>query len=61
MFASIARAVFGTSNDRSLKAYQRRVPKINAHEAAITALDDAALRAYLLRRAGSVESSDGES
>jgi len=45
MFASIARAVFGTSNDRSLKAYQRRVPKINAHEAAIAALDDAALRA----------------
>jgi preprotein translocase subunit SecA len=45
MFASIARAVFGTSNDRSLKAYQRRVPKINAHEAAIAALDDAGLRA----------------
>ena len=45
MFASIARAVFGTSNDRSLKAYQRRVPKINAHEPAIAALDDAALRA----------------
>jgi preprotein translocase subunit SecA len=44
MFATIARAVFGTSNDRSLKAYQRRVPKINAHEPAIAALDDAALR-----------------
>ena len=45
MFASIARAVFGTSNDRSLKAYQRRVPRVNAHEAAIAALDDAGLRA----------------
>ncbi len=45
MFSSIARAVFGTSNDRSLKAYQQRVPKINVHEAAIAALDDAALAA----------------
>ena len=45
MFASLARAVLGTSNDRSLKAYQRRVPKINALEPAIRALDDAALRA----------------
>jgi preprotein translocase subunit SecA len=43
MFSSIARAVFGTSNERSLKAYQQRVPKINAHEAAMAALDDAAL------------------
>jgi preprotein translocase subunit SecA len=45
MFASIARAVFGTSNDRSLKAYQKRVPKINAWEKDIAALDDAALSA----------------
>ena len=44
MFASLARSIFGTSNDRSLKAYQRRVPEINAHEAAMAALDDAALR-----------------
>ncbi len=34
MFATIARAVFGTSNDRSLKGYQRRVPQINALEPA---------------------------
>ena len=27
MFASIARAIFGTINDRALKAYQRRVPR----------------------------------
>jgi preprotein translocase subunit SecA len=44
MFARIARAVFGTTNDRSLKAYQKRVPRINAYEAEIAALDDAALR-----------------
>ena len=43
MFSSIARAVFGTSNERSLKSYQQRVPKINAFEAAIAALDDAGL------------------
>ena len=45
MFASLARTIFGTSNDRSLKAYQRRVPQINALEPAMQALDDAALAA----------------
>ena len=45
MFASIARAIFGTSNDRSLKAYQRRVPEINALEPRFAALSDEALRA----------------
>jgi preprotein translocase subunit SecA len=45
MLGSIARAVFGTANDRSLKAYQRRVPQINALEPAISALSDEALRA----------------
>ncbi len=45
MFASIARAVFGSANDRSLKSYQRRVPQINALEPAIAALSDEALRA----------------
>ena len=44
MFSSIARAVFGSANDRSLKAYQRRVPEINAHEPAMAALSDAALQ-----------------
>jgi preprotein translocase subunit SecA len=44
MFASIARTIFGTSNDRSLKAYQRRVPQINALEPAMQALSDDALR-----------------
>ncbi len=45
MLASIARAILGTANDRSLKAYQRRVPQINALEPAISALTDQALRA----------------
>ena len=45
MFASIARAVFGSANDRSLKGYQRRVPAINAHEPALAALTDEALQA----------------
>ena len=44
MFASIARALFGTANDRSLKAYQRRVPQINALEPALATLSDEALR-----------------
>src|SRR6201995_4664277 len=44
MFATIARAVFGTANDRSLKGYQRRVPQINALEPAMEALSDEALR-----------------
>jgi preprotein translocase subunit SecA len=45
MFASIARAVFGSANDRSLKGYQRRVPAVNAHEPAMAALTDEALQA----------------
>jgi preprotein translocase subunit SecA len=43
MFASLARAVFGSANDRSLKGYQRRVPEINALEPAMRALPDEAL------------------
>jgi len=44
MFASLARALFGTANDRSLKAYQKRIPQINALEPAMQALSDDALR-----------------
>ncbi len=44
MFASLARNIFGNANDRSLKGYQRRVPEINAHEAAMKALSDEALQ-----------------
>jgi preprotein translocase subunit SecA len=43
MLASIARAIFGSANDRSLKGYQRRVPAINALEPAMQALSDEAL------------------
>ncbi len=45
MLASLARALFGSANDRSLKSHQRRVPEINALEPGIRALDDAALTA----------------
>jgi preprotein translocase subunit SecA len=45
MLGSIARALFGSANDRSLKAYQRRVPPINALEGGMKALSDAALAA----------------
>ena len=44
MFARIARALFGTSNDRTLKRYQAQVPAINALEPALAALSDEALR-----------------
>ena len=45
MFARIARAIFGNSNDRALKSYQRRVPAINALEPEMKKLSDAALAA----------------
>ncbi|HUC16663.1 MAG TPA: preprotein translocase subunit SecA [Acetobacteraceae bacterium] len=45
MFTSLARKVFGTSNDRALRAHRRRVPEINALEPKTTALSDEALAA----------------
>ncbi|OUJ09710.1 preprotein translocase subunit SecA [Acetobacter sp. DsW_059] len=45
MLASFVRALFGTSNDRTLKVFQRRVPEINAFEPQIQALSDAGLAA----------------
>jgi preprotein translocase subunit SecA len=44
MFARIARALFGTSNDRLLKRYRAMVPRINALEPQMVALSDEALR-----------------
>ncbi len=44
MFARLARAFFGTSNDRALKRFSARVPQINALEPAIAALSDEALQ-----------------
>ncbi|MFO0153530.1 MAG: preprotein translocase subunit SecA, partial [Alphaproteobacteria bacterium] len=43
MFARLAAAIFGTSNDRALKRYQSRVPAINALEPRMQALSDEAL------------------
>ncbi|HET9147315.1 MAG TPA: preprotein translocase subunit SecA, partial [Acetobacteraceae bacterium] len=40
MLSSLARAFLGTSNDRALKAYRRRVAAINALEPALEALSD---------------------
>ena len=40
MFARLAAAIFGTSNDRALKRYQSRVPAINALEPKMQALSD---------------------
>ncbi len=37
--------IFGSSNSRKLKKFERMVKSINAHEEAISALDDEALRA----------------
>ncbi len=45
MLVSLARALLGTSNDRVLKAYRRRVRAINELEPKLSALDDAALTA----------------
>jgi preprotein translocase subunit SecA len=48
MLGSIARAIFGSANDRSLKGYQKRVPRINELEPEIKALSDGALAAKTL-------------
>jgi preprotein translocase subunit SecA len=45
MISRIARALLGTTNDRSLKAYRRRIDRINAVEPSLAELDDAALQA----------------
>ncbi|HYP63609.1 MAG TPA: DEAD/DEAH box helicase, partial [Acidocella sp.] len=45
MLSSLTRAIFGTSNDRALKGFKRRVAAINALEPQFQALDDAALAA----------------
>ncbi|MDX5931289.1 preprotein translocase subunit SecA [Acidiphilium acidophilum] len=45
MISRIARALLGTTNDRSLKAYRRRIGRINAVEPSLAELDDAALQA----------------
>jgi preprotein translocase subunit SecA len=45
MFGALARAIFGSSNDRALKGFAKTVAAINAKEAELQTLDDAALKA----------------
>ncbi|ABD05241.1 protein translocase subunit secA [Rhodopseudomonas palustris HaA2] len=45
MIGAFARKLFGSSNDRRIKAYQARVAAINALEPEVAALSDEALRA----------------
>lgn len=45
MFASLAKKIFGSANDRRLKSYQPKVAAINALEEELLALSDDALRA----------------
>jgi preprotein translocase subunit SecA len=45
MFASLARRIFGSANDRTVKQLRKRVERINALEPALEALSDAELRA----------------
>jgi preprotein translocase subunit SecA len=45
VFASIAKAIFGSANDRQVKKYQPKVDAINALEPEMAKLSDSALRA----------------
>ena len=45
MFAALARSLFGSSNERLVKSYARRVAQINALENDIAALTDTQLTA----------------
>ncbi|TMJ05113.1 MAG: preprotein translocase subunit SecA [Alphaproteobacteria bacterium] len=45
MFAGLARKLFGSANERQIKAYRPRVDEINALEKELEALSDEALRA----------------
>jgi preprotein translocase subunit SecA len=49
MFGALARKVFGTANDRQVRAYQKRVPSINALEPELEKLSDDELRARTAR------------
>lgn len=49
MFAALARSLFGSSNDRLLKSYVRRVEQINALESEIGKLSDTQLTAQTAR------------
>ena len=44
MFARLARAIFGSANDRSLKRFEAHIPAISAFEATLEGLSDETLR-----------------
>jgi preprotein translocase subunit SecA len=44
MFGKIAKAVFGSSNDRYVRSLQKIVDKVNGFEATMSALTDAELK-----------------
>jgi preprotein translocase subunit SecA len=49
MFGSLAKKLFGSSNERTLKQFQRRVPAINALEPEVSQLADSELAARTLK------------
>ena len=49
---SLAKKIFGTPNDRKLKAYPSRVAAVNALEAEVAALSDEALQVLVAVRDG---------
>ncbi len=55
VLASIAKAIFGSANDRQVKKYQPKVDAINALEPAMAKLSDAELRAQDRRIPGPVQ------
>jgi len=49
MFGGVAKAIFGSSNDRYVRSLGKYVDRINSHEAAISAMSDEELRAQTAR------------
>ncbi|WP_160000656.1 preprotein translocase subunit SecA [Roseomonas sp. 18066] len=58
MFARLARAIFGTSNDRVLKQFSARLPAIAALEPQISALSDTDLQAQTPRLRARLEAGE---
>ena len=46
MLTWVAKTLFGTANDRTIRRLRAKVPLINAKEAALQKLGDAELQAY---------------
>jgi len=58
MFGSIAKALFGSSNDRYVKSLDKIVQKINALEPEMQALDDAALQGQTAKLRARIEAGE---